>query len=265
MTTTRLDRMGAEDMASAPRWGLRTLAGAGLVLAVLTACGTAPQDALSPAAVAAPTPAATPTPSAPSVLGPGEEGAEVRALQQRLNDAGYWIGEVDGSWDELTTQAVYAVQKVAGLDPSGVVDEQTRAAITQGVAPTPRSTGDAIEIDKERQLLMVVRGGQIVMIQHTSTGSDIPYAETVKGVTYTGDAHTPVGSFRVFRDIDALDHAPLGDMYRPKYFNGGIAVHGHESVPTHGASHGCARLTNEAMDRIWENNWMPIGSTVLVY
>ena len=31
-------------------------------------------------------------------------------------------------------------------------------------------------------------------------------------------------------------------MWNPYYFNGGIAVHGLQSVPSYPASHGCARI-----------------------
>ena len=37
-------------------------------------------------------------------------------------------------------------------------------------------------------------------------------------------------------------HAPLGLLYNPVYFNGGIAVHGALSVPDYPASHGCVRI-----------------------
>ena len=32
----------------------------------------------------------------------------------------------------------------------------------------------------------------------------------------------------------------------------------------HRASHGCARVSNAAMDMIWEQDLMPVGSTVVV-
>ena len=58
----------------------------------------------------------------------------------------------------------------------------------------------------------------------------------------------------------------LGPLYRPKYFHeDGIAVHGYDVVPPYPASHGCARLTFAAMDYVWANGLMPMGSTVLVY
>lgn len=186
-------------------------------------------------------------------------------MQQRLGDLGYWLGDADGTWGGLTTQAVYAIQKAAGLERDGIAGPVTRAAIADGVAPRPRSGGNAIEIDLQRQLLLVVRGGKAISIHNTSTGSNVPYTETYKGRRYSGSAHTPSGTFSVFRQVDANDVGPLGALWRPKYFNGGIAVHGAASVPPYPASHGCARLANAAMNRIWANGWMPIGTTVLVY
>ena len=45
-------------------------------------------------------------------------------------------------------------------------------------------------------------------------------------------------------EIDGWRDAPLGMLWRPKYFNGGIAVHGAPSVPPYPASHGCVRMRN---------------------
>jgi lipoprotein-anchoring transpeptidase ErfK/SrfK len=57
----------------------------------------------------------------------------------------------------------------------------------------------------------------------------------------------------------------LGSIYRPKYFNGGIAVHGSYSIPDYPASHGCVRVSTAAMDWIWSEDLMPRGSAVWVH
>ena len=77
--------------------------------------------------------------------------------------------------------------------------------------------------------------------------------------------HPEPGSFKVSRQIDGWRDAPLGLLWRPKYFNGGIAVHGAYSVPPYAASHGCARLSISAMNWIWSNDKMPIKTKVWVY
>jgi hypothetical protein len=54
---------------------------------------------------------------------------------------------------------------------------------------------------------------------------------------------------------------PLGDLYRPKYFNRqGIAVHGYANVPPYPASHGCVRVSLAAMDWLWRTDQLPAGS-----
>lgn len=226
-----------------------------------TTAGPAP-SATKPTPKPSPTtPKPKPVPVEGDTLHVGDAGPYVRSVQQRLSDLGYWNGTPDGQYGGLTAQAVMALQKAAGLGRDGVFGPSTRAALKAGVRPVSRIGGTGIEIDKARQLLLVVRGGAVTMVLNTSTGSGQPY--TSNGVQYT--ATTPVGTYSVFRSVDHLDKGPLGDLWRPRYFNGGIAVHGAGSVPGFPASHGCARVTNAAMDMIWATNTMPIGSRVVVY
>ena len=83
-----------------------------------------------------------------------------------------------------------------------------------------------------------VHYGRVRLIFDTSTGSGEYY--TSGGVRK--HAVTPRGTFRVFRAVNGWDSGPLGRLYRPRYFNGGIAVHGYPSVPFYPGSHGCVRL-----------------------
>ena len=52
-------------------------------------------------------------------------------------------------------------------------------------------------------------------------------------------------------------------LWRPRYFNGGIAVHGSPSIPAYPASHGCARVSNAAMDMIWARASCRSAATVV--
>jgi peptidoglycan hydrolase-like protein with peptidoglycan-binding domain len=228
--------------------------------------------AATPSVPSSATPSADPSPSAsPSVtpspshvgLRQGDKGPEVLALQKKLQSMGFWLSAADGTYGQTTEQAVMAFQKATGLDRDGVAGPITLKAIkTATLTLKPQSTsGHVFEIDKTRQLLYIVDNGTIRSIFNTSTGSNQPYVQG--GVTYT--ATTPSGQFSVFRQVDALDPGPLGDLWRPKYFNGGIAVHGSPSIPGYPASHGCARLSNPAIDWIWSNNQLPIGTSVWVY
>jgi peptidoglycan hydrolase-like protein with peptidoglycan-binding domain len=202
-----------------------------------------------------------PAPEADGTLELGESGDAVAALQQRLVDLGYWMGEPDGTYGQLTRQAVMAFQKVEGLSRDGVAGPATQAQLSVAARPSARG-GDGIEIDLERQVIFIVQGGQVQWALNTSTGNGEAYTSSSGG---SARAVTPPGDFRVQREVDGVREAPLGTLYRPKYFNGGIAVHGSGSIPATPASHGCARVTNAAMDMIWSTGAMAIGTPVSVY
>lgn len=57
----------------------------------------------------------------------------------------------------------------------------------------------------------------------------------------------------------------LGELWRPKFFNSGFAIHGDSYVPPVPVSHGCVRVGNEAIDWIWAQNLAPLGTAVWVY
>lgn len=198
----------------------------------------------------------------PSMLRPGDQSPHVLTLQQRLSDLGYWVGKPDGRYGNQTSQAVMAVQKAAGLDRDGVLGPRTQAALARGSRPTPRTqSGSAVEVDLKRQLVLVVQGGQLRLILNTSTGSGQKY--TSDGVHYV--AHTPRGKYRIQRQIDGLRVSRLGELWRPKYFFEGYALHGAPNVPGYPASHGCVRLSNAAIDMLWSSNAAPIGRAVWIY
>ena len=187
----------------------------------------------------------------------------MQALQERLVELGYWIGTADVSYGQLTRQAVMAFQKVEGLSRDGVAGPATLERLTVAGRPTPVDAGGThLEIDLARQVLMMVSSGQVQWTVNTSTGNGEAYANAGGG---TSVAVTPTGTFAIDRQIDGLREAPLGTLYRPKYFNGGIAVHGAGDIPAHPASHGCARVTNSAMDMLWTSGLAEVGTPVIVH
>lgn len=198
---------------------------------------------------------ADPTPNATEesrTLHMGDEGPAVVALHERLLELGYWLPTVDAAFDASTHHAVVALQKAAGITRDGIVGPATHRVLDRGVRPQPRSmTGTVIEVDRASQLLLLVDDGELRWVLDTSTGD--------------AEHTTPAGWFSIDWEIDGYRHAPLGTLYRPKYFHGGIAIHGYPSVPPYPASHGCVRVTNAAMDWLWANDEAPIGRTVRVY
>lgn len=176
-------------------------------------------------------------------LGPGDRGASVLALEQRLAALHYAVQQ-DGSFGDDDTEALYAFQKVEGLARTGVATAEVWRALLRARTPAPRYGGNHVEVDKARQVLFVVRGGKVSLIVATSTGA-------------TGN--TPVGEWRVYRKVTGFDWV----LYYPSYFLRGFAVHGYPDVPPYPASHGCARIPMWIAQTVYAQ--IPMGSTVYVY
>ena len=68
-------------------------------------------------------------PTAAPTLRRGSKGDEVKKLQNRLADLGYYHGTVDGGFGEQTETAVIAFQAQNGLDDDGIVGEETKAVL----------------------------------------------------------------------------------------------------------------------------------------
>ena len=199
-------------------------------------------------------------------------GSEAARVQARLVELGFWLNGADGDYGLTTSQAVMAFQKWMGFpDPSGNVDEQTAQALTvETVRPHGRANaGTLVEIDKGKQLLFFVIDGRTEWILNVSTGNGKEYTEAdqnTPGETITGVALTPSGLHEVNREREeGWWEGDLGRIYRPKYFVGGIAVHGSSNIPNFPASHGCVRVSVPAMDWVWESGIMPIDTSVWVH
>jgi peptidoglycan hydrolase-like protein with peptidoglycan-binding domain len=201
----------------------------------------------------------------------GSSGPDTTTVQQRLLQLGFWTSDTNGVYGFTTVQAVMAFQKYLGLHRSGYVDPTT-AAYMQNLTEKPHGTSDngtLVEVDKTKQLLFLVQKGKTVWVFNTSTGSGIPYtAKNQKDPTKIekGDAVTPAGLFETVRQRpDGWWDGDLGKIYRPKYFHGGIAIHGMTSIPAYPASHGCVRVSTMAMDYIWAANLIPLHTPVWVH
>lgn len=181
----------------------------------------------------------------------GSQGPAVQAMQSRLNSLGFFVSP-DGNYGFNTSHAVLAFQKFYGLGRDSVAGPSTLNHINLVGRPDARSTrGRIIEVDLARQVTMLVDNGYVHHVFNSSTGD--------------ASHRTPPGKFRIFRQINGLRIAPLGKLWRPKYFNGGIALHGSPSVPSYPASHGCVRLTDPEINFLWGTPWGNIGTTVWVY
>ena len=204
----------------------------------------------------------TSPPPIPPTVQLGSTGPAVVSLQTQLYALGYWVDTTNGTFDDSTQQAVWALQKAANLTRDGVVGPATWAALEAGVVPQPQpESGYEIQINLANDLIMVVNNNHLLWTLNTSTGGGYTYTED--GATDV--ATTPTGMFNTFRTVNGLVTDSLGTLWMPRFFYEGYAIHGDPDVPPYPVSHGCARVSNEAIEWIWAANIDPIGTTVWVY
>jgi lipoprotein-anchoring transpeptidase ErfK/SrfK len=189
----------------------------------------------------------------PPSLTVGDHSPLVAQFLKQLSALGYEVpGTTQQDFDYDVQESVYAFEKVEGLDRTGVADATFWSHLDNPVVPKPRyfQPGAHIEVDKAKQVLYVVRDGKIIHISPVSTAG-LP------------GRFTPEGTFSIFRKVPGYDPSPLGILYKPMYFTGGYAIHGNPSVPPYPASHGCIRVPNFVIERLYETE--PYGETVDVY
>ena len=222
----------------------------------------------------------------------GLVGDDVKMLQERLVDLGFDPGPADGIFGTLTTQSVWAFEKLVLKTPR---TEATGAITTDSwdllrdpeLAITPRrptnGQADHTEVYLPEQVLIAFQEDKPALISHISSGEINPdgspkeYCETA---TYDTDAQgreleepvtkqvcalskTPGGVFTYDRQVKGKRVSPLGGMWDPVYFNYGIAVHGAENVPNRPASHGCVRLPMHIS--VYFQDVVDIGERILVW
>jgi len=154
-----------------------------------------------------------------------------------------------------------AFQKVEGLSRDGVEGPEVDAALAKAAKPgpmVPDGPPTRIEIDVARQVMFHWVNGSLARILPVSTGSGEHYC--VDGACDV--AVTPGGSFRIGRKAEGLEVSPLGELWWPMYFNGGIAIHGSPSIPPYPASHGCIRIPMYAAPTFY--NQVGGGTRVIV-
>ncbi len=253
-----------------------------------TTTTAAPTTTIAPTTTLAPTTTVAPTTLPPTTTVPANivavgivdpplqavgtnNGQESARIQQRLFELGFWISAADGDYGLTTRQAVMAFEKYMGFEADGKVDQRTADALsTMTLRPVARAnSGTLVEIDKAKQLLYLVIDGRTDWILNTSTGNGDEYTEqdqNTPGEVISGVSLTPSGLHKVNRERpEGWWEGDLGEIYRPKYFVGGVAVHGSNSIPNYPASHGCVRVSVPAMDWIWDSGIMPIRTPVWVH
>ena len=198
--------------------------------------------------------------------------ANVELQQAKLNElfAGFGMAElaIDGVSGSVTRQRLCAARMGLGLQPStldmaaGSEEEQAMMAATQLNIPlyAPIEAERWTLIDQTCQVMFVGAGGQqLQFIFPTSTGE--PGYETRlqdASKVYRYDPAFANDGWHDSTEFPVPEDNPInGNMYKPLYFDGGLAIHGANNVPTSPQSKGCARLRLENHNQLVD--WLGIG------
>ncbi len=210
----------------------------------------------------------------PTLVGPGSSGAQVRELEARLRQIAWFFGDVDGTFDEKTDEAVRGFQGKRGIPVTGAVDQRTLDLLdamtseptadalhnrapdpAEGSALDPRcTTGRALCIDKSTSSLRWVVDGRVL------SSLDVRF-----GAQYTP---TREGLFHVYwKDADHVSNLYGSSMPLSMFFSRGQAVHYSSDFAARGyagASHGCVNVRDyDALASLFDQ--VSVGDKVVVY
>lgn len=212
----------------------------------------------------------------PTLFGPGMDGDGVREVQARLIQISWLFGDVTGTYDDATVDAVRGFQAKREIPVTGAVDQRTLdrlVAMTYepsrdemyNIEPEPETTGAldprcqtgrTLCIDKSSSTLRWVVDGDVVRTMDARFGS------TVNGTP------TREGQFSVtFKSRDHVSSLYDSEMPFAMFFSGGQAVHYSSDFATYGyngASHGCVNIRDyDGIASLYDQ--VQVGDKVVVY
>ncbi|MFH1104391.1 MAG: L,D-transpeptidase family protein [Actinomycetota bacterium] len=181
----------------------------------------------------------------------GDAGPAVIRLQYALSRLGMYHGPVTGDFDQKTSYAVRTFHAYAGLEPTYdfAALDWIRLESLPGDAGIPDrwDEPDRVEVDVGRQLLFIVRDGEVAGILPVSTGGGYSYFSDLRGRSVP--AVTPHGDFTLRWHQLGWSCLPWC-VYKYWGFSTYYGIHGYPSVPDRPVSHGCIRVT------LWDARWM---------
>lgn len=161
----------------------------------------------------------------------GSRGQEVRNIQSRLKEWGYYKGSIDGVYGQQTKNAVIKFQKKNGLKADGIAGNATLSAIG-----LPTSGGGSSSSSSNINLLARIINGE------------------ARGETYEGQV--AVGAVVLNRvEHPSFPNSIAGVIYQPQAFT---AVDDGQINASVTAS--CIRAAKDAL-----NGWDPTGGAIYYY
>ena len=181
----------------------------------------------------------------------GSQGRYVKILLTRLAALKFRVPSLSTTLSTAAGDSIVAFQKAYRLPRTYVFDGDDWRKLDGAKVVKVRHSLPAthIEIDKTRQILMVVKGGKPLGIIPISSGA-------------TGN--TPSGTFHILWKAPSTT-TWLGSaiLWRTMDFYRNFAMHGYPEVPPYPASHGCVREPIWVADWTYQRSW--VGETVYLY
>lgn len=212
----------------------------------------------------------------PALLKQGDSGDNVKDLQARLKQIGWYDPLIDGSYGETTVNGVRGFQKKREIPVTGEVDQRTLDRLNamtrkptqdelNNVVPTKSPTGEmtlddrcltgrVLCVSKAQRKLAWVIDGQIQMTMAVRFGSELtPTRNGVFSVGWKSKDH-----------VSTLYDTP---MPYAMFFSGGQAIHYSADFAANGyngASHGCVNVRDKAaIASLFDQ--VTVGDKVVVY
>lgn len=141
----------------------------------------------------------------------GDQSEEVKSLQQRLKNWGYYAGDVNGSYGMETLMAVKKFQNSWGLESSGITDAKTMLAAGMGKFYKKSDVYAAATTDNVQLLARAINGeargepyeGQVAVgAVILNRVGDSRFPKTIAGVIYQPGAFTAVSDGQIYVPID---------------------------------------------------------------
>jgi len=181
----------------------------------------------------------------------GSKGPYVRVLLGRLAALRFRVPGMSSTLSVQAGDSIVAFQKAYGLSRTYVfaAADWRKLDTARIIKALHKSPATHIEIDKTRQILMVVKKG-------------VPYGIIAVSTGRTGN--TPVGRFHILRKAPSTSTwLGTATLWRTMDFYGNFAMHGYPEVPPYPASHGCVREPMWVADWTYRQSW--VGETVYIH
>lgn len=180
---------------------------------------------------------------------PPMEGIDVKNVQERLKELGYYTGDITSIYDKATAEAVRNFQAEFGLLADGVVGPDTWNAI--GLSEESLQYFDSqyfITIDLDAKQLVLKEAQNVIRTYPVAVGKP--------------STPTPIGNWRIIQKT-LNPGGPFGARWmRLNIPWGGYGIHGTDDPQSIGkaVSHGCVRLLNEDVIELYDI--VPLGTGV---